>query len=324
MSVQAYPGQALVLGFLGVMAYSNVVEGRIKETILLVFFKSIEVTIIRGHLMAARLDMRTFVFIALLLVQLQTMAQGVEDSDKRGFDELAPIYLDLDGDGRQDAIQPRTYSRSSRGRVSQQRTGTRRTHWITFDLKFATGKRLVSFFSYRYGDDRADYWVWALKEVGDRDRDGRTDLVFYSGDDTTDETVVLLQRSNGFKASSSGVILCDLCSIDGEFNVVSLGLYDVEADRKIPDRIVARWNPSRGYFEGDGLMWIRAGRVAMRETPARSARILEWFHKDDAVLAMFKDGRPIIKGVWIMVESTYGTGWMERAKLVSSSRWVQP
>ena len=181
----------------------------------------------------------------------------------------------------------------------------------------------MSFFSYRYGDERADYWVWALKAVGDLDRDGRTDLVFYSGDDTTDETVVLLQTPRSFKASSTGVIKCDRCMIDDKFNVVQLGQYDTDVGRQIPDRLVARWSSRRGYFVGDGLMWIRAGRSALREAPRRSARLLEWFGKDDAVLAKFENGRPLIKGMWIMVESNWGTGWVEHAKLVPTSRWVQ-
>jgi hypothetical protein len=195
---------------------------------------------------------------------------------------------------------------------------------ITFDLHLAAGTKRQSFFTYRYGDDRANYWGWALKAAGDLNRDGRTDLVFYSGDDTTDETVILLQTAGGFKASSSGLILCDLCVIDRDYNVVALGRYDVAAGREVPSRTIARWNPSRGYFEGDGLYWVRGGRAALRETPAASGRVVDWFEKDDAVAAKLKDGRATAKGKWILVETEMGTGWMDSANLVTTSRWVRP
>jgi hypothetical protein len=202
--------------------------------------------------------------------------------------------------------------------------GHARSIWITFDLRFATGGKRASFFTYRYGDDRADYWVWALKPAGDLNSDGRLDLLFYSGDDTTDETVLLLQGATRFTASSSGLILCDMCVMDRDYNVVALGQYDVKSGLQIPNRIVARWNPHRGYFEGSGLYWIRTGRVALRETPSSTARVIEWFSKDDAVASTLENGQPVVKGRWLKVETEMGNGWMERARLVATSRWVRP
>jgi hypothetical protein len=60
------------------------------------------------------------------------------------------------------------------------------------------GRRINSFFRYQYGDGESDYWVYALISAGDINHDGKTDLVFYSGDDTSDETITLLNRGNRF------------------------------------------------------------------------------------------------------------------------------
>jgi hypothetical protein len=267
--------------------------------------------------------MRILLFLILFLTPMFAAAQVSGGFDKRSFTDLRPIHLDLDGDGRPDTIQSRTFTRPHSSRASKQEDSPRQTHWITFDLHFATGASLLSFFTYRYGDDRADYWVWALKAAGDLDRDGRPDLVFYAGDDTTDETVVLLQRRTGFRASSIGILMCDLCSTDEDLNVVLPGKYDMDAGRQMPDRIIARWNPRRGYFEGDGLLWIRPNRVALREAPADTGRIIDWLHKNDAVATKQENGRPVIRGKWVKVETSLGTGWMERSRLATTSRWVR-
>ena len=76
--------------------------------------------------------------------------------------------------------------------------------WIVFDLKTGRGRVVRSFFKYRYGTDDVDYWVWALVPCKAH-RGGRTDLVFYAGDDTSDETIGLLNQKAGFRVHSRGV-----------------------------------------------------------------------------------------------------------------------
>jgi hypothetical protein len=100
----------------------------------------------------------------------------------------------MDGDGQPDNITPRTYTVKANHKPKE-------THWITFDLKTAKGRTLDMFFKYRYGTSEADYWVYALVPC-DVNKDGRIDLIFYSGDDTTDETIILLNRGGRFVVHS--------------------------------------------------------------------------------------------------------------------------
>jgi len=241
----------------------------------------------------------------------------VVDSDKHPFEELAPISVDLDKDGKLDTIQPRTYS-------SKPGDGQARTNlWIAFDLRLATGKTLRDIFRYRYGDNRGEFWIWALKPTGDMNRDGKIDLVFYTGDDTTDETVFLLQKGDHFEARSAGSILCD-CFIDTDYRVKATGFFDVDTKIQTPDRIVARWNPQREYFEGSELYWVSAPEVEVRVEPRPSAQSVMTLGKDDAVLVTFEKGRPVREVAWLKIESEYGSGWVERDALVSSSRLTRP
>jgi hypothetical protein len=129
----------------------------------------------------------------------------VRDSDRRPFSERDSFTLDVDGDGRPDTITARTYAvKATRKGPGGDTPGARETHWISFDLKASGGPALRSFFRYDYGTDEADYWVYALIPCS-LDGDGRPDLLFYSGDDTTDETVILVNRGSAFKVHSRKV-----------------------------------------------------------------------------------------------------------------------
>src|SRR5260370_1125008 len=128
-----------------------------------------------------------------------TQCRAITDDDRRGFfvSDLHPIILDLDGDGKPDIITPRlvvTRFRDRRSKVHQ-------AEWIIFDLKTSRGRVVRSFFKYNYGTDKIDYWVWALAPCRP-DKKGRKDLVFYSGDDTSDETIVLLNTRGSFRVYS--------------------------------------------------------------------------------------------------------------------------
>ena len=132
-------------------------------------------------------------------------AQTITDDVKRSFSELKPIQIDVDGDGKPDTIQPRAYALVTECPKGKPLKFTDIHHWIAFDLTLATGRKIPSFFKYQYGTSEATYWIYALISAGDVDRDGKTDLVFYTGDDESDETITLLNRGNRFVVHSRKV-----------------------------------------------------------------------------------------------------------------------
>ncbi len=161
---------------------------------------------------------RKFLFLSLLIfvVAVQLNAQGkskladcrkivVQDPDRRGFDERDSFGIDVDDDGKPDKITPRTYTVKTTRKVSDKtKPKAGEIHWIAFDLKTSKGRVIKSFFKYNYGTDEADYWVYALVPCR-LNRDGRTDLLFYAGDDTSEESIILVNRKNAFKVFSRKV-----------------------------------------------------------------------------------------------------------------------
>jgi len=149
--------------------------------------------------------MRLLFYIALSLLVIPVESQTVTDEDRRGFDDLRPLHIDVDSDGKPDRIQPRTYQTYKRR--GSQLLFKDITNWITFDLATTRGRTIRSFYTYKYGTalNGDSYWVYALIPICDVNRDGKTDLLFYSGDDTSDETVILLNRGNRFVVHSRKV-----------------------------------------------------------------------------------------------------------------------
>ena len=122
---------------------------------------------------------------------------------KRGFDDLSPISLDVDGDGRLDLITPRIVRRQVH-HPNLQSSESRRpeAHFIVFDLKFANGRFLKSFFKFKFGDSKADYWVYSMALPG-KPTSGSPELLFYSGDDTSDVTIHLRLQNGRFRVVST-------------------------------------------------------------------------------------------------------------------------
>ena len=141
-------------------------------------------------------------FLLVFFVSAHSDCRAVDDRSKRSFQELSPIVVDLDNDGNPDRILPRVrILKPTPERHGPKRIREKESHWIVFDLHTSRGQNLKSFFRYKYGSDWADYWVYALVPC-DVNGDGKTDLVFYSGDDESDDTIVLLNKSGRFVVGS--------------------------------------------------------------------------------------------------------------------------
>jgi hypothetical protein len=131
----------------------------------------------------------------------------LDDSLRRGFDERLTISFDVDGDGRTDKITSRVYAIKLH-RKSKSNDAATENHWISFDLRLGNGRFIKSFFKYKYGSriggDDVDYWVYALFPCRIK-KERPINLYFYSGDDTSEEEVILLNQGNKFKVYSRKV-----------------------------------------------------------------------------------------------------------------------
>lgn len=160
----------------------------------------------RGSLAGDRWATLAFMMFVQILLTCSLLGIIVSDCERiegnRGsFDDVSSITADLDGDRKPDRIMPRTYTVTAKSSSPSQSKPNAQTHWIAFDLKTSKGRVQNSFFRYRYGTNEADYWVYALMPC-DVNKDGRIDLVFYSGDDTSDEMIILLNREGKFRIHS--------------------------------------------------------------------------------------------------------------------------
>jgi hypothetical protein len=118
-------------------------------------------------------------------------------------------------------------------------------------------------FEENYGSTRASYWVHKLAIGKDLNQDGRKNLVFYMGDDTSDETTYLLQKPEGFKAVSAGESGLPSYAIDSQRSLVTI-------DKKV----VAKWDRSTEVWTSNNRGWVTGDCVAIRAQPDFQSKIV--------------------------------------------------
>jgi len=130
-------------------------------------------------------------------------AQENPEGYRHGFsEELRPIILDLQGNGKAFQFIPRKFTKKVSYK-SRYHPGTRITeeHYLTFDLVLPSGQSHNSVFTYKYGDASGDewndYWAYALVPP-QHPKPDRIEVHFYAGDDTTDEMLRLRFKNGKF------------------------------------------------------------------------------------------------------------------------------
>lgn len=153
-------------------------------------------------------------------------------------------------------------------------------------------------FEQDYGSTIADYWVHRLEIGRDLNRDKRKDLVFYMGDDTSEETIYLLQQAQGFKAISSGGSDLPGSTIDSQRSLVNF-------DKKV----LAKWDTETETWIGNSIGWVIGDCVAIRAQPDIQSKIVALgFDR-----SLFKADRSQSVGDWISVTTDMGiSGWISK------------
>ncbi len=162
-----------------------------------------------------------------------------------------------------------------------------------------------------YGSTLADYWVHRLEIGRDLNRDRRKDLIFYMGDDTSDETIYLLQKSQGFKAISIGGAGLPNNMIDAQRSLVGF-------DKKV----VAKWDTETEVWIGNSIGWVIGDCVAIRAQPDIQSKIISLGFDRNLV----KADRSQSVGDWIAITTDMGvSGWISKKHFSFSTpvRWFK-
>ncbi|WP_019499352.1 hypothetical protein [Pseudanabaena sp. PCC 6802] len=142
--------------------------------------------------------------------------------------------------------------------------------FVNFQLE-RQGKR-STIFEYKIGNNLSTYWVHNISEARYLDPDGSLDFVFYAGDDTSSETVLLLMKPDRVKAVYAGVRDLDRWS-----RIYDLGVMYQDG------KPVSVWHPEREVFVGKGIAWTVGDCVVMRKTPEAKGEVIQSLYAREVV-----------------------------------------
>lgn len=247
----------------------------------------------------------------LLVSALFLISAHAQSNDKKVF------TADLNGNGKPDRIVEVKYKKPVKqfSRTDETRCETRVGHFAKYVLYLDNQKRGKVIFEYMYGSPEADYWQYGIDKAIDLNRDGVKDLIFYAGDDTSQEHVFLIQKTGYFKAVYAGVFESDLYPELNKTNDVI-----IQPDNSAPV-IVAKWNPRREVFEGRKINWVTKDCLGLYAESSNKSKLLRVLAKDSNYdLSGAKNSR---RGGWqkIKIDATIGglEGWVESRYLSDTS-----
>lgn len=221
----------------------------------------------------------------------------------RACDDVSPIALDLDADGRLDRLTPRILSLRRAfipGAAPYPHGDVER--YVAFALDSAAGRSLGTVLQYRFGTENGGYATYRIGAIGDADGDGRGDLAFHVGGELPAETIVLLDRGDHFVTRSSGVLRC-ACVLDEALRLVT-------RERGVEPRALAHWDEGLARFVGDEVVWVIGAEAVLRDTYTVPWRALATIPGGTALRLLASDPAAPTPGGWLPVAFDGTAGWI--------------
>jgi hypothetical protein len=219
------------------------------------------------------------------------------------------LKVDINGNGKLDRVVATYFSRPVLV-IDDFKANTCKTtsgKFVRYTMYTDGQKKGRVIFEENYGSTIASYWVHQLEIGKDLNRDGRTDLVFYMGDDTSDETTYLLQKPEGFKAIFAGN--------------VGLPSYQIDTQRSLRSSmgnnsaVWAKWNQTTEIWTSNKYGWVKGNCVAIRERPDPQSKIVALGF--DHNLMAISNPQPV--GDWISINHDGTKGWINQKYFSFSS-----
>jgi hypothetical protein len=168
-----------------------------------------------------------------------------------------------------------------------------------------------------YGTSLASYWIHRLILDKDIDGDGRKELLFYMGDDTSQESMYLFVKPDGIKTVYLGVTDLPGARLNENF--------DLQFFR---GKVFAQWHQAEQLWKSQDKrhLWTLGDCVEIRESPDARSKIVAMISKNE-VLTVFQ---PQTDNGWIGVDFPYGKkGWIKAENTsftspVSIMRFAKP
>lgn len=179
---------------------------------------------------------------------------------------------DLNGNGKRDRIVTVRYKKRVRqlSWIDRTKCEMRVGYFAKYVLYLDNQKKGKTIFEYLYGDNEAQYWRYVIDKAVDLNKDGVKDLIFYAGDDTTEEYIFLIRKPTATKAVYLGTFDLDEFVEINKSNVLVLR----PSIAGSPSKLLAKWNPKREVFEGKNIKWINKDCVKMYAEPNGKSKLL--------------------------------------------------
>ncbi len=250
----------------------------------------------------------SLVLASLVAIALPAQADPIPERPERSYVKAPELHLMMDLDRKvglekvfkSQIERPITPDKICPIRIRSEQV--KRDVFVQFHIEPGDGGKRSLLFEQNIGTNLATYWVSEIREVRHINNDGISDLVYYAGDDTSDETVLLLRREGSIKAIYAGVKGLQRLKPSNHIGEITLG-----------NNKSTRWDRDREVFQGDGLAWTTDNCIPLRKTPDNKGEIIFSIYENNIVELLEK------KGDWQKISMDGTIGWVESRYLSNTS-----